>query len=604
MFTFSWAEPKTQSAQEPVPAQTSRLSPEEVECVGLSVWDEHCLECAPPQCYATCTKYLQREDTRCRRLSWGFVADRRHSGLFDYGVDCRFLPWAKIETRFSPAGRSPRAMRRLDRLHQGLVGTAMTVSRLLRPLLPGYTPHNLLIRGRNRWLERHAAVPGEGFDEFVLECVSAHQEPFRLVLQCIQDGRLRLQHAFNIEPGLNHHTLPFSRFGVAGNTGSTKVLLFPENDIECRLVFTWLHFVRYRKAASTATEAPAAKVKCVAWDLDNTLWNGVLIEDGADKLSLRSGIRETIVELDRRGIIQTVVSKNTLDEAWPVLEKLGLAEYFVYPAINWGAKSENLKTIARRLNIGIDSFALVDDSSHERRQVGASLPMVRLYTDTEATSLSAQDPFDVPVTAESARRRRMYQEQIQREEVQARFGEDYREFLRSLGMRLEIFTPTAEADRTRCHELLQRSNQLNLTTKRFSPEEFDELLRTSRCYAFRCEDDYGDYGLVGFLSLETDPHPRLENLVISCRIAQKRVEHALLFALVQELMQEGASELRAELIKTRKNGPLAAVFEDLPFERIEESEERIVYRLARFQELQAEGIVHTVLNGQPVGDSR
>src|SRR5438105_10164366 len=161
-------------------------------------------------------------------------------------------------------------------------------------------------------------------------------------------------------------------------------------------------------AGSAQAAAPADKVKCVAWDLDNTLWEGTLLEDGPDGCRLRPEVRALIERLDERGILQTAVSKNDHDDAWAVVERLGLQDYFLYPAINWGQKSANLKQIAERLNIGIDTFAFVDDSPFERAEVAAALPMVRVYSPEQLAGLLERPELDVPVTEMSRKRRLSY----------------------------------------------------------------------------------------------------------------------------------------------------------------------------------------------------
>jgi FkbH-like protein len=145
-------------------------------------------------------------------------------------------------------------------------------------------------------------------------------------------------------------------------------------------------------------------------------------------------------------------------------------------------------------------------------------------------------------------------------------------------MELRILVPHEEAQSARCLELIQRSNQLNLSTKRYSEKEFKELLGTKSmlCVALQCKDRFGDYGIVGFASLdEGGSEPRLIDLVISCRVAQKMVERTLIEWLAERAKGKGCRVLKAELAKTKRNGPLRSVFESLPFS-IEEENDRSV----------------------------
>jgi methoxymalonate biosynthesis protein len=120
-----------------------------------------------------------------------------------------------------------------------------------------------------------------------------------------------------------------------------------------------------------------ATVKCLVWDLDNTLWQGTLAED--DQVSLTSSTRELIITLDARGILQSVASKNDHDHAWARLEEFGVAEYFVLPHIGWAAKSESVRAIADGLNFDYRTVAFVDDQPTERAEVSFHLPDVRCY---------------------------------------------------------------------------------------------------------------------------------------------------------------------------------------------------------------------------------
>ena len=155
------------------------------------------------------------------------------------------------------------------------------------------------------------------------------------------------------------------------------------------------------------------KIKCVVWDLDNALWLGTLVD--GDDVVLASGAMDVIQELDRRGILQSIASKNEHDLAWSHLSAFGLAEYFLYPQIHWGSKSQSVKTIADRLGIAPNAIAFVDDQEFERDEVRHLLP--------EVTTIAAENSGEIPimdimqptfVTNESRMRRSMYQAEASR----------------------------------------------------------------------------------------------------------------------------------------------------------------------------------------------
>lgn len=285
-------------------------------------------------------------------------------------------------------------------------------------------------------------------------------------------------------------------------------------------------------------------------------------------MELREGVADVVRALDERGILQTIVSKNDAEPALAAVKRLGLDEYFLFPTINWGAKSENLRHVAQQLNLGLSNFALIDDSPFERNEVRRALPMVRTYAECHLHALLDRPEFDVPVTEVSRKRRLSYRTEAQRMEARALFPGDYLEFLRECEMRMRVFVPHASTDVLRCVELVQRSNQLNLSSRQFTDEEFADLLVAPGFLnvAFECMDKFGSYGIVGFCSVdERNNPPVVTNFVLSCRVAQKRVEHAFFHWLADRQRARGYTQLVAEFVKTSRNGPLATVFDDLGF---------------------------------------
>src|SRR5581483_5052110 len=124
----------------------------------------------------------------------------------------------------------------------------------------------------------------------------------------------------------------------------------------------------------TGTQTKPKTMKCVVWDLDNTLWNGTLLEDG--QVTLREEIVHTIKLLDARGILHSIASKNSYEAAMAMLQQLGVSEYFLYPQINWNSKASSIREIAKAINIGLDTIAFVDDQAFERAEVAFQIPEV------------------------------------------------------------------------------------------------------------------------------------------------------------------------------------------------------------------------------------
>ena len=146
------------------------------------------------------------------------------------------------------------------------------------------------------------------------------------------------------------------------------------------------------------------------WDLDNTLWDGVLIE--GDQVRLRAGIPQLLKYLDERGILQSIASNNDHQSAWKELTRLGVADYFLYPQINWTPKSRNISAIAKQLGTGLDILAFVDDNPFEPDEVASTLPGVARVRAEDALGLINDPRFRGDGTEESRLRRRYYKEQI------------------------------------------------------------------------------------------------------------------------------------------------------------------------------------------------
>jgi FkbH-like protein len=579
MFQFDWASRGLWS-QEPLKIDArDSISDESIRGAMLLHWQEHCVECALPLCYANCALYVPRKDRHCARFAYGIVRNRNLSGLLSCAADLRFRRWGKLEAILTGRYLPLFWIRLLDKVDWAV--TPMVSA--LAYLFSGIDPKRRLNRGLSvvrEYLVENLGKRGVAFEEVVIECYSFQKESCKLIVEMRKNRDTLYREALELAFGQNRFSLRIPLPPLFGRADKYRMMVYPDNDQELRVAFTWLDFVvrRGNQAADRALASsdahaeplanPAAKVKCVAWDLDNTLWRGTLIEDGEQNIRIRPEAEKLVRWLDERGIVQTIVSKNQHEDAMAVLTRCGLDEFFLYPAINWGPKSANLMQIADRLNINIDSFALIDDSPFERREVANALPMVRVYPDNVFAELRGLPEFDIPITEASRLRRKSYMTEMQREKVKEVFGADHIEFLRSCQLKMRLFRPSTQSEIERCLELIQRSSQLNLSSRRYNSEQFKALLarRDALCVAMACEDRFGDYGVVGFASIDRrggDPVAR--DFVLSCRVAQKHVEHAFYGWLGNLLKQQGATMLMVELIKSARNGPLVRVFEEMPF---------------------------------------
>jgi FkbH-like protein len=295
------------------------------------------------------------------------------------------------------------------------------------------------------------------------------------------------------------------------------------------------------------------KIKCVVWDLDNTVWDGVLLE--GDDVVLRPGVRDQLERLDRVGILHSVSSRNDADAALARLRAFGIDEFFLQPQINWNAKSESIRRIAKALNIGLDAFAFIDDQEFERAEVAAALPEVTCV-DPAGLAEALRRPEFRPrfVTDESRMRRELYRGQAIRDTAEREFVGTSEEFLAQLDMTLTV-RPAAARDLRRAEELTIRTNQLNATGRTYSHEELD-LLRQSPEHLLlvaSLQDRFGSYGTIGLalVRLET-PNWHLRLLLTSCRVMSRGAGTALL-GHVMRLARAAGRGLLADLVETGRN---------------------------------------------------
>lgn len=306
-------------------------------------------------------------------------------------------------------------------------------------------------------------------------------------------------------------------------------------------------------AAQNPTTAGQALVKCLVWDLDNTLWQGTLLED--EEVRLPEEIRRTIEELDARGILQSIASRNDHDHAWERLEKLGLAQYFVLPRINWGRKSDSVRAIAEQLKFAPSTIAFIDDQPAERAEVALELPDVRTYEAERAARLTGLPEFSPDhVTEDAANRRAMYQAGIRREQAEAEHRGSSDEFLRSLDLRLTIEQASAE-QLGRVEELTLRTSQMNATGIHYSDADLRTLLADPDhdVLVAGLTDRFGSHGAVGVVLLaRRSTHWRIKLLATSCRVVSFGIGATILRWLKAQARAAGV-HLTADFRPTERN---------------------------------------------------
>src|SRR5215469_3404444 len=565
----------------------SELELADVDSVYLLHWAEHCTECAIPECYKTCPLYVARRDRKCARFRYGIVPNPQYPGLFPYGAEIHFRRWGKLESTFGFGAIPPQRARRLDRIDRGLLRGVSAASSALRAVSPNYRLSGAYAVAREQVLRSITRTRKEHFDDFVVEVWNLDSRPVRLAIECWQD-RLKFRSSILLEPGRTLRRFAFTALNIDLNGPFGMIRVLPDNDAEAHLVFSWLDFVRYpprtvKSGGDRGVPQSSTKVKCVIWDLDNTVWNGVLGEQDPNQVTIRPLVHQVMLALDERGILQSIASKNDHDNAWSVLQRIGVDQLFLYPKINWNPKSTNIREIVSALNIGSDTCIFVDDSPFEREEVRSVLPEIRTYSDSDVPALLSLPEFDVQVSAESRQRRFFYMAEQAREQRADEYGNDYEGFLRTCAMKATLFTPLEREHAERCLELLHRSNQLNLSPHRYSCEEYEQLFLVENitCIATSCSDRFGEYGIIGFASVESRQSSLfLKDFVLSCRVARKKLENAWFRWLISLAVSGGYDKIYARYVKTARNSILLATLNEVGFREIETGADGVLLELS------------------------
>jgi FkbH-like protein len=563
-------------------------------------WSEHCTECVWPTCYSTCDLYSPRPDGGCRRFADGMVRIESPAAVNSYLLKIRFKRWGKLWTpgniRLHTAGKAETLEKRDYRI-------GSTLQRLPLPALVKITATTKRYGFKKRMAV--AASAGEDFPScFLLECYNpeAHQVRLSLTMRALDErSRMPFQKLVDLAPGFHRIRVPLEEIrALLDLRRPFGIDLTPNDDTrETTLYFGLMDFVTELAEAKVAegskNNETGTKIKCVVWDLDNTMWNGVLVEDGPERIALKPGIAEVIEALDRRGILHSIASKNNPEDALPAVKKFHLDQYFLCPQISWQPKSQAIQAIAQQLNIGLDSILFVDDSEFELDEVKTACPEVRILHAAHYRSLAEREDCTVSVTAESRQRRQLYQVEANRQTLAQNFSHDYMAFLRHCQIRLSV-QPMSEENLERVHELTQRTNQMNFSGNRYDREVLRQILASPHLDTFvlSCEDRFGNYGVIGF-SIVDRREPRMTDLMFSCRIQAKRVEHAFLAWLIRKCIAETDKDFYANYRKTARNAASGEVFTDLAMEEIENRGGVLSLRFPRGKDIPDDGVINVAV---------
>ncbi len=326
--------------------------------------------------------------------------------------------------------------------------------------------------------------------------------------------------------------------------------------------------------------------KVVVLDCDNTLWQGVCGEDGASGVSVGpsfKALHDFMIAQRDAGMLLCICSKNNEEDVWRVFEsnsRMALKrQHFVSSRINWQPKSENLRSLAAELQLGLDSFIFLDDSGVECAEVQARCPEVLTLQLPERQTdiprfLSHVWAFDhLKITEEDRRRSDLYAENAGRTQLQAQ-SMQLEDFLASLELQVE-FLPMTKTELPRVAQLTQRTNQFNFTSVRRTESEVEQLCSAGNasCLVLQLRDRFGDYGLVGAAIFTRHPGVlEVDNVMLSCRALGRRVEHQMLACLGRMAQLEGRETLRINFVPTPKNKPAREFLESIGANIIEDGD--------------------------------
>jgi FkbH-like protein len=309
--------------------------------------------------------------------------------------------------------------------------------------------------------------------------------------------------------------------------------------------------------------------KVIAVDADDTLWSGICGEDGPEGVKItaaRQALQEVLLKQREQGMLLALASKNNASDVWETFaahpEMPLRREHVTISRINWEDKPTNLISMARQLNVGLDSFVFIDDNPKEIAEMQLRAPQVtalQLPTSESAIQpfLESIWPFDHwrKATAEDSHRAESYSQQEQRKSLASQSA-NYADFLASLQLELTI-SPATSDQLPRMEQLFARTNQMNTTTIRRSAAEIEQLQNSGwKFWTASAKDRFGSYGLIGLIAAEAaDSRLTVDSLLLSCRAFGRGIEHALLRTVAKEAEVLGFSEVAVSYKESAKNQP-------------------------------------------------
>lgn len=367
--------------------------------------------------------------------------------------------------------------------------------------------------------------------------------------------------------------------------------------------YTIMFFKTYIRAIeSTILKVTGKLKKAIIFDCDNTLWNGIVGEDGLDNIQMASNtsygkafydVQCIAKYLSKNGVIVGLCSKNNLSDVDEVInnhkDMVLSNEDIIIKKINWNDKATNLQEIANELNIGIDSLLFIDDSDYEINLIKERLPSIKTFQVPKYKYSYKNQLLDfiyqntnLQVTEEDLKKTEQYKNQIVRENDKGNF-DSIDSYISSLKIKLDIHKDNA-SQIPRVSQLTQKTNQFNLTTYRYTETEIEEQMISKNKYVYTAlvSDKFGDSGLtivcIVFIN-KVKMHASIDSLLMSCRIIGRNIEFVFMDQVFEDLKNNGILTIDAMFLKTAKNNQVSEFYDQLGFSIIKEEYKQKDYLL-------------------------
>ncbi len=321
--------------------------------------------------------------------------------------------------------------------------------------------------------------------------------------------------------------------------------------------------------------------KVLVLDADNTLWGGIVGEDGVEGIKcdenypgiLYKKFQEQLKEISNSGIVLTLVSKNNFEDVKDVFDKKRMPlkwEDFLIKKINWTPKSQNIKEIASEINVGLDSLLFIDDNPFEIEEVKESIGVdgILVNQDNILNILDDTRLKAITITKEDRAKLEQYKSEQKRVEIFKNVT-TIDEFIKSLNIKINYWINNKNQLK-RITQLINKTNQFNLTTKRYSESEVEEMMQKDKVFSFQVEDKFGDMGIVSVVIVKD---AEIDTFLMSCRVLGRKIEEQIIDIVLENI----SSPLKARYIKSPKNSQVENLYERLGFKLINQSEDEKEY---------------------------